>query len=351
MNKRVIIVSVIFVALAALTVMKLMSNKEKVKEKIYVYDPKTAILVETSHPQEHTFENSMSYLGTFEPARQNTIGSDANGKVVRLLVEEGDFVRQGQLVAKIDDELLMLQIESVDVSLEGQKNDEKRYDNLSKDNAVAGVTVEKTKLNVKSTELQKKQLQKQLRNTNLKAPFSGVVTKRMIDLGSVVGPGTALMELTDISSLKLTVSVPERDILKFRKGQSVDVTADVYGDRKFQGKVSNVSVVADKAHNFKVQITVSNAKQDLRAGMYGNVRLVNSQSVRRLAIPRKALIGSSKSPKVYVIRGERAELVSFTAGTSDGEYIEVVSGITRGDQIVVKGQVNLQDKSLVKIKK
>ncbi len=351
MNKRVIIVALVVVALIALTVMKLMSNKEKVKEKIYVYDPKTEILVETSSPETHTFNNSMSYLGTFEPARQNTIGSDASGKVIKLMVEEGDAVRQGQLIAKIDDEMLQLQLESVDVTIEGQKNDEKRYDNLSKDNAVAGVTVEKTKLGLKSTEIQKKQLKKQLRSTSLIAPFSGVVTKRLIDLGSVVGPGTAIVELTDISSLKLTVSVPERDILKFKKGQQVGATADVYGDEVFQGKVTNVSVVADKSHNFKVQITVSNSKQELRAGMYGNVKLTNAKSVTRLAIPRKALIGSSKAPKVYVVRGGKAMLVSFTAGTSDGEFVEVIGGITKTDQIVIKGQVNLQDNSLVKIKK
>lgn len=351
MNKRVITIAVIVVAVIALIVVKLKSNVAHVQEKIYVYDPKTAILVETGNPEMHTFENAMSYLGTFEPARQNTIGSDANGKVIKLMVEEGDFVKQGQLIAKVDDELLQLQLESVDVSLEGQKNDEKRYDNLQKDNAIAGVTVEKSKLGVKSTELQKKQLQKQVRNTSFKAPFSGVITKRMIDLGSVVGPGSALVELTDISSLKLTVSVPERDILKFAKGQQVSVTADVYGDRSFQGKVTNVAVVADKSHNFKVQITVSNAKQELRAGMYGSVKLTNAKSVTRLAIPRKALIGSSKSPQVYVVRGGKAVLVSFTAGTSDGEYVEVISGITKADQIVVKGQVNLQDKALVKIKK
>jgi len=351
MNKRVITGVVVAIALIALTVFKLLGNKEKAKEKIYVYDPKTAILVETGTPEVHSFENALSFLGSFDPARQNVIGSDANGKVIKLLVDEGDRIAQGQLIAKVDDELLQLQLQSVDVQLEGQKNDEKRYDNLSTNNAVAGVTVEKTKLGVKATELQKKQIQKQLRSTNLKAPYSGVVTKRMIDLGSVVGPGSPLIEITDISSLKLTVSVPERDILKFKNGQTVTVTADVYGDRSFSGKVTNVSVVADKSHNFKVQITVNNAKQELRAGMYGSVKLTNAKSVTALAIPRKALIGSSKSPRVYVVRGGKAHLVEFTAGTSDGEYVEVVSGLTKNDQIVVKGQVNLQDNAFVTLKK
>jgi RND family efflux transporter MFP subunit len=351
MNKRVVISLVVAIGIIALIIIKLGANKEKAKQKIYIHDVHAAVSVVVETPSLHSFENSLNYLGTFEPARQNTVGSDANGKIVALNVEEGDFVRQGQVIAKVDDELLQLQLEQVDVQLEGQKNDDKRYDNLSKENAIAGVQVEKTKLGVKSTELQKKQIQKQLRSTSLKAPFAGVVTKKMIDLGSVVGPGTQLVEITDISSLKLTVSVPERDILKFKNGQVVNVTADVYGNKMFQGKVTNVGVVGDKAHNFKVQITVSNAKQELRAGMYGNVRLLNSKSVNALAIPRKALIGSSKSPRVYVVRNGKAKLISFTAGTSDGDYVEVVKGLSKNDLIVVKGQVNLQDDNAVKILK
>lgn len=351
MNKRVIIGVVVGLVLVGLTVMKLLSNKEQVKEKIYVYDPNTAILVETSNPGMHTFDQALNFLGTFEPAHQTMVGSDGNGKIVKLMVEEGDFVTQGQVIAKIDDELLQLQLESVDVSLEGQRNDDKRYDNLSKDNAVAGVTVEKTKLGLRSTEIQKKQIQKQLRNTTIKAPFSGVITKKMVDLGSVVGVGTPVVEITDIGQLKLTVSVPERDVLKFKRGQSVSVTADVYGDKMYEGKVTNISVVADRSHNFKVQITVTNKNRELLAGMYGSVRLTNTQSVYRLAIPRKALIGSSKAPRVYVVRNGKAKLVSFTAGTSDGDYVEVISGISAKDQIVVKGQVNLQDNVNVTVQK
>lgn len=351
MNKRVIIGVLVGVVIIGLTVMKLLSNKEKVKEKIYVFDPETAILVETATPEMHTFDQALNFLGTFDPAHQTVVGSDGNGKIIKLMVEEGDMVTQGQVLAKIDDELLQLQLESVDVSLEGQRNDDKRYDNLSKDNAVAGVTVEKTKLGLRSTELQKKQIQKQLRNTTVKAPFSGVVTKKMVDLGSVVGVGTSVVEITDISQLKLTVSVPERDVLKFKKGQRVSVNADVYGDKSYDGVVSNISVVADRSHNFKVQITVVNRNRELLAGMYGSVRLTNTQSVNRLAIPRKALIGSSKAPRVYVVRNGKAKLISFTAGTSDGDFVEVISGVGKSDQIVVKGQVNLQDNVNVTVKK
>jgi RND family efflux transporter MFP subunit len=348
MNKRTLTIAIIALVLVGLTVMKLLSNKSAVEKKIYIHDMEAAVLVEDVSPQMHTFESAFSFLGTFEPVRQNTIGSDAQGKIIRLSIEEGDRVTQGQVIAKIDDEMLQLQLENAEVSLEGQKNDDNRYSNLAKDNAVSGMQIEKTKLGVRSAEIQKKQIQKQLRSTNITAPFSGVITKKLVDLGSVIGAGSPLFEITDISSLKLTVNVPERDILKFKLNQIVQAKVDIYNNRLFEGKVSNISVVADKSHNFKVQITVKNSQQELLSGMYASVSLLNNQSVTALAIPRKALVGSLKNPQVYVIKNGKAILTSFNAGTSDGEFIEVVNGLSNTDRIVVKGQVNLQDKSNVK---
>jgi RND family efflux transporter MFP subunit len=351
MNKRTIFIILLSVIFVALTIMKLLSNKEKAAAKIYIHDMDAAVLVEAVNPEVHTFESAFNYLGTFEPYRQNLIGSDASGKVIKINVEEGDRITQGQVIAKVDDDLLQLQLESAEVNIEGQKKDDERYSNLEKNNAVPGVQIEKTKLGLKAAEIQRKQIQKQLKSTTLTAPFSGVITKKMIDLGSVIGPGSPLVEITDISTLKLTVSVPERDILKFKTGQSVPVKVDIFGDKTFEGKVSSVAVVADRSHNFKVQITVKNSNEEIRAGMYGNVSLSNSSSVTALSIPRKALVGSSKKPHVFVIRNGKAVLTSFTSGTSDGEYVEVVSGLSKNDQIVVKGQVNLENNSKVKTSK
>lgn len=346
--KRVITIVIVAVVLVVLVVLKLKSNQKEVQAKIFINDPEAAVLVKIASPETHQFESSFSYLGTFDPARQNVVGSDANGKIVSIKFEEGDQVKQGQLLAKVDDEMLQLQLDNAEVGLEGNKNDDNRYSNLAKENAVSGVQVEKTKLGVRSGEIQKKQIQKQIKSTSITAPYSGVITKKMIDLGSFVGNGSQLFEITDISNLKLTVNVPERDVLKFRLGAQVSVRADIYGDREFKGKITNISVVADRAHNFKVQVMVQNPKRELMAGMYGSVRIGNSASTTALSVPRLALVGSSKNPQVYVVRNNKAILTNFTAGTSDGDFIEVVDGIKKDDKIVVKGQVNLQNNSNVK---
>jgi RND family efflux transporter MFP subunit len=350
--KRIISIAIVSIVVIALLVVKLFSNKKAAEEKIFIYDAKQAILVEAEHPLTHTFDRSMSFLGTFEANHQNNIASDGSGKLIELLVKEGDAVGQGQVLARLDNELTQLQIENAKLNIEQLKNDNIRFSNLRKDQAVSAMEAEKMELALKSAEVQLKQLQKQLKSSTVVAPFSGVVTKRLVDLGSMVMPGTPIVELTDISTLKLTISVPERDVMKFKKGQKVVANADIYGRDEFNGSVSMIAVQADGSHNFKIQTTIQNtAVNKIMAGMYGSVALENSTSVTTLAVSRKALVGSSKNPQVYVVKNGKAILTSFSAGTSDGDYIEVVSGLSKSDVVVVKGQVNLENNSNVKLSK
>lgn len=352
MNKRIIVIAVGAVVLVGLGAMKLISNKEEIEAKLFIRDASEAILVDVVQPTMHTFESALSFLGSFDAAHQNNIASDGSGKLVKLLVEEGDVVSTGQTIAKLDDELIQLQIQEAQLNLDNLKNDNARYSSLKKDNVIASAEVEKIELAVKTTEVKIKQLQRQLRSTTIVAPFSGVVSKRMVDLGSMVMPGTPIVELTDISSLKLTISVPERDVLKFTKGQVVSANVDVYGNLDFTGKISQIAVQADATHNFKIQATIQNSGANrIMAGMYGSVSLNNSKSTTAQAVPRKALVGSSKNPQVYVVRNGKAILTSFNAGTADGDYIEVISGLSKSDKIVTKGQVNLQNNANVKTTK
>ena len=347
--KRILIISLLSLAVIALTVMKLMSNKEEASTKIFERDPSTAVLVEVTKPQNHTFESSLSFLGTFEANLQNNVSSEAGGKLVNLFVREGDIIQKGQLIAKLDDEMILLQIETVKLNINQLKNDFERLAALKKENVVTAAEFEKVDLGLKTAEVSLKQLQNQLKSTSISAPFSGVVSKKMVDLGSMIAPGTPIVELVDISVLKLSVSVPERDILKFSNGQKISAKADIHGSQTFDGEIKVIGVQADAAHNYKVQAIVTNSKEfKIMAGMYGSLSLKNSSSIDALSIPRKALVGSTKNPQVYVVRNGKSILTTFNAGTSDGEYIEVISGLSETDEVVIKGQINLQNNSNVK---
>jgi RND family efflux transporter MFP subunit len=351
MNKRVITVGIIIIVLISLTVFQLMKNKNKIAKEIYIHDTSTPILVEDGRAEVHTFDSQFSFLGTFEPNRTNLIGSEGQGKIISLNVQEGQFINQGAILLQLDNDMLQYQLENLDVSIESQTNDLDRLTILAKSEAVPAVQLEKARLALKSSQIQRKQVLKQLSGNVLKAPFSGVITKKLVDLGSVVGMGTPVFEITDISQLKLTVSVPERDIQNFVLNQQVSVDVDVLPGKSFSGKVSLIGIQADKMHNFKVQVLVANANKELRSGMFATTRLVSSNSVTVLSVPRKALVGSTKNPAVYIIKDGKAALTYFTAGTSDGDFIEVINGLTKDDRIILKGQVNLTAGSPVKTMK
>ena len=132
MNKRIITITVVSIVFVGLIIAKLLSNKEEAEKKIYIHNSDAAVLVEGISPSMHTFESSY---------RQNTISAESQGKLIKLSIEEGDRISKGQVIAKIDDELLRVQLENAEVALEGQKNDDARYTNLGKDNVVSGVQV------------------------------------------------------------------------------------------------------------------------------------------------------------------------------------------------------------------
>ena len=348
--RRVVIVSLVVVVLIVLTIIKLLNNKQAAAAKLYIHDVTAAVLVETTKPDYHQFDSQFSYLGTFEANKQATVSSEGQGKVVSVNFEEGDVIKKGAVLAKLDDEMLKLQLQTIEVNLEGQRKDEARYKILSEQNAAPDIQLEKVQLAIRGLEIQKAQILKQLKSCTVVSPFNGVVTKKMIDLGSVIGPGTQVVEIMAISILKLAVNIPERDINKFKVGQKVIVNTDVMPDQTISGIIKTIAPQADRTHNVKVQVEVKNINNELKAGMFGTAIMENGLSVKALAIPRKTLVGSTKNPQVYVVKNGKSILTSFNAGTSDGDFIEVVSGIDQSDKVVIKGQVNLKNNSNVKIK-
>jgi RND family efflux transporter MFP subunit len=348
--KRVVTVSIIGISLIILTIITLLGNKEKAAAKLYIHDVNAAVLVETIKPQLHTFDSQFSYLGTFEPNKQAMVSAEGQGKVLSVEFEEGDVVKKGSVLAKLDDEMLRLQLQTIEVNLDGQRKDEQRYRILAEQNAAPDIQLEKIELAIKGLEIQKAQILKQIKGCTIVSPFNGIITKKMIDLGSVIGVGTPVAEITDISMLKLAINIPERDINKFKVGQNVDVSADITPDQIIGGIVKMISPQADKTHNIKVQIEVKNNANGLKAGMFATAIMASGSSINALSIPRKTLVGSTKSPQVYVVKNGKAVLTSFNAGTADSDYIEIVSGVTESDKVVIKGQVNLKNNSNVNIK-
>ncbi|ADB38832.1 efflux RND transporter periplasmic adaptor subunit [Spirosoma linguale] len=341
--KRIITVLAV-IATLGLTAWTLVNNKKEVEEKVYKPNPDQKVGVRTAVASLQNLSQETEFLGSFSPNREIEIRPQAGGQIVSLPIEEGQTVGAGRLIAKLDDEQLRYQIEGLMVTLEGYQNDLKRYEVLVKGDATPAINLERTQLSIRSTQAQIKQLQKQLANTTVTTPFSGIVTDKMVEKGSVVSVGSPIAKITDISTLKLVVQVPEKAINQFRVGQSLPITTEVYPDARFVGRISMIAAQGDAAHNYPIEITVPNSgKNQLRAGMYGSIANTNKLKGQTLAVPRQAIVGSEKQPQVYVIEQGKAVLKPVSIGTTTNEYYEITKGLNAGDQVVTSGQINLQN--------
>ncbi len=345
--KRIIIVLALLSTLG-LTAWTLLKNKEKVEAKVYKPNPDARVGVRTAIAELRNLAQETEFLGSFSPNREAEVSPQAGGQIISLPFEEGQTISAGQLMAKLDDEQLRYQVEALQVTLEGYQNDLKRYEVLVKGDATPAVNLERTQLSIRSTQAQIKQLQKQIANTTITAPFSGIITDKLVEKGSVVSMGSPIAKITDISSLKLMVDVPEKAINQFWTGQTIPIETEVYPDARFTGRVSMIAAEGDAAHNYPVQITVTNSgKYPLRAGMYGSIANTSTLKKQTLAVPRQAILGSAKEPQIYVIENGRAMIKTVEIGATTNEYYEITKGLKIGDRVVTSGQINLQNGTLV----
>jgi len=184
------------------------------------------------------------------------------------------IVSKGQTLVQLDAALLRLQLESVDVQIEGLTADVNRYSILTKADAVQGVQLEKAELGLKSAQVQRATILEQINKTTIKAPFGGVVYAKLNEVGGFAAPGVPLLHIVEIGQLKFTINVPENDLKYFKIGQTNEIIADVFPGKPLTGKVSLIASKANLGNSFPVQFAVNNfSNHALRAGMFGKIKL------------------------------------------------------------------------------
>lgn len=267
-----ILLIVLFLAVVAF---RLRSNKQIAEKRVYHSTESTSSFRESDtlvRTELTPREKNLAFSGTFQPNRATKISAETPGKINRMRVDAGSIVREGQALVELDQALLLLQIEAIDVQIEGLEADVERYSILAEADAVQGIKLEKAQLGLKSAQVQRATLEEKIDQTTVRAPFSGVVTAKLNETGGFAAPGVPLLQLIDLTPIKFTIQVPERDLRHFQAGQVYPITADAYPGRTLQGKVSMIGSQANAGQSFPIQFTVENTdQQTLKAGMFGEV--------------------------------------------------------------------------------
>jgi membrane fusion protein (multidrug efflux system) len=330
------------VAVVGMMMFKLLSNKKTTENRVYQYDKEKPISVSVDTIRLQNFVDAGNYTGTFEPNKETKISADIQGKINAVLVDVGSYVSKGQTLIQLDNSLLKLQLQTVEVQIEGLEDDINRYTILTEADAVQGVQLEKARLGLKSAKVQRATLLEQISKTSVKAPFNGVVTAKLNEEGGFAAPGVPLLQITDISTLRFTVNVPENDLVKFQNNQTYKINADVYPDISLSGKVSMIGSKANMGNSFPIQFQVANTKNlSIKSGMFGKVSLSESEQEQGILIPTSAIMEENGIAKVYVIKNGKAALQSITTTKTIGNKTLVSNGLNENDIIVTNGFINL----------
>ncbi|HEY5507398.1 MAG TPA: efflux RND transporter periplasmic adaptor subunit [Paludibacter sp.] len=342
MKKNIITIVIIALVLGAAGY-KLAANVEVAKNKAYIPELSKAVVVKAQEVVKSDFNYEFTYSGTFIPNREIMLTTQSQGEVKGVYFKEGDVVGQGKLLLQVDDAMMQSQLIAAKASYDNAKTNYERFKSASTSDGVTKMQVDGNFLQMKAAESQLKQLEIGIQKSKLTAPFSGTITMRNVEMGTVVSM-SPIARLTDISSLKLEINVPETDIIFFETGKNVSIKSELYPTESFQGKVEFVSDRGDDSHNYIVKIRVSNSsKNKLKAGMYASVSLSEKVDAASLNIPRLALLGSAKKPQVYVAENGKAILRDIVVGRNNGTNIEVLKGIALGEKVITNGQINLVD--------
>jgi len=352
--KRNIIVTIVILAALGLIAYILTNNKKENEAKTAVVAEKNAS-VSVRIDTVKTEQVSLDFVsnGNFEPTQELTFSAEKSGKVVQVLVKEGDYVKAGQALAIVRSDVINVNAQTANSSYQNAAADYSRYENAFKTGGVTKQQLDQAKLAMVNAKAQLTQANINVGDTRIKAPISGFINKKYIEPGSILtgAPASELFDIVNVSKLKLKVTVNESQVASLKLGNTIKVTASVYPDKSFSGKITFIASKADESLNFPVEIEIANnASNDLKAGMYGTAEFASKQQNQSLKIvPRNAFVGSVSSNQIFVLENGAAKLKKVTAGRILGDKVEILDGLADGEIVIVTGQINLQDGSKVDV--
>lgn len=340
----IIIIVAVIVICAGLITWRLIANKNEIDSHNVVKTAVESIAVTTVDVQKQSTHSNLSFTGITQANQIVRVASKASGEITAVNFKLGDYISKGQVLARVDDAYAKFSLENAKINYGKFEEDLKRYKTLREGDAVSETQLRDIQVGYDNAKVQLDQAQRQLEDTYIRAPFSGYITSREVDLGQFVGVSTAIAEIADISELKVIVSAPESSAYELKKGQPVSINSSIYPGITFTGKIAHISPQGDNSHSYPIEISLPNSKENpLKSGTYVNVSVDMAETRPGMFIPRDALVSSVKEPSVYRVVGNIAKLVKITTDRDYEDKIEIINGLQEGDKVVISGQINLTD--------
>ncbi len=308
--------------------------------------------VDVASVEARVISRALPLSGSIAPFVQATLKSKVGGEVEQLKLREGQDVREGDVIARVDTRNLQAQYDReaaavekarADLDLARLNRDKNRQ--LLEQKFISQNTFEQTEsafngsvASFKLAEAQARVARINLDDAVIRAPFSGTIAKRLVQPGEKVSPDSAIVTLVDLKQMVLEAAVPSAEIPSVRVGQKVRFRVSGFGDRTFEGEVQRINpVTADNSRAITIYIAVPNPDSALKGGMFAQGQLMLSSMQPVLAVSQRAVRDEAGVSYVYVLRDDKIVRAPVKVGPrSEGEaFVEVQDGLKAGDQVIV----------------
>jgi membrane fusion protein (multidrug efflux system) len=301
------------------------------------------VAVATMNPVLKAFAHEVEALGTLRANESVDITAKMSDRVAAIRFKEGQQVRAGEVLVELDSVEERADLAGAEAALADSRSQYNRSRELFETRALSEAQLDQLQATLSTNEARVAAARSRLNDTIIVAPFSGRVGLRNVSLGSLVNPGAAITTLDDLSVMKLDFSVPEVFLSTLKQGQEVGARSSAYAGETFRGRVGSIDTRVDPVtRSVAVRAIIDNRDNRLRPGMFMTVTLTRSEG-KALMLPEEAIVPEDNQHFVFLVQDGRAAKKVVEIGRRRPGEVEILSGLTPEDAVVVDGTVNLRD--------
>jgi RND family efflux transporter MFP subunit len=284
---------------------------------------------------------------TLEPEKKVDILARISDEVIELAVEEGDVVRKGQLLCRLDDGEQKVALDEAKINRDQRKADFERIESMYSQNIISETEYLESKYQYELAVNAYAAASVRYDYTRIIAPFNGVVTERLVDEGEHVSIGARLFVVADTDPLRLSMYLPEGEIKTIRGGQVIYIVPDANPDVEFTGIIVRLAPEVDQRTG-TVKVTAETRGGGI-PGSFVRVRIVTDTRLSTLTIPRRGVVADAGDRFVFITEADTVRKVEVMVGYEDEEYAEIIEGLQEGDSVVVAGSGGVRTGTKIKI--
>jgi len=323
-------------------------------------------LVRVETVKRQSINSFLVLNGIVEPERKVEVFSRLSAYVKKIVREEGDYAKKGDVLALLDDtEILIsyrqaqIQLEQAQLTLKDEETNYQRSQELKKGDMISEqdfqaslAAFSNAKLDYQTKLENFKDLELQLSYTKIKSPVDGYVTERLIEVGSRVNANQQVYTVEDFSPLLVRIYVPSSDIINLKKDMPCEIATDVLKGMLFKGKIKLINPrIDEQSGTVKVTVEVFDETHRLKPGMFVENKIIVSKKPEALVVPRKSVLYEQNEPYVFVFNFKDKQVSKrlIKTGISEGDFIEVIEGLKEDERIVTVGVEGLKDQMKVRV--